>query len=104
MVKFIFGNLPKLLIYIWDEKYIENIFGFDMIYIEFGLDLEKNKKEENLPSLIFGLKAKFLLGLLRASLLVARFTLGPLAANSLRLPFLPSPVQWPVASPAHRAA
>ena len=29
--KFIFGNLPKLLIYIWDEKYIENIYEFDLI-------------------------------------------------------------------------
>ena len=28
MVKFIFGNLPKLLIYICDEKYIENILEF----------------------------------------------------------------------------
>ena len=35
MVKFIFGNLPKLLIYIWDEKYIENIFEFN-----FGLGFE----------------------------------------------------------------
>ena len=40
MAKLIFGNLPKLLIYIWDEKYIENIIGFDMIYIEFGLALK----------------------------------------------------------------
>ena len=30
MVKFIFGNLPKLLIYIWDEKYIENILEIDL--------------------------------------------------------------------------
>ena len=45
MVKFIFGNLPKLLIYIRDEKYIENIFGFDMIYIEFGLDLETQSRK-----------------------------------------------------------
>ena len=37
MEKFIFGNLPKLLIYIRDEKYIENIFEFDLI---FGLGFE----------------------------------------------------------------
>ena len=45
MVQFIFENLPKFLIYIWDEKYVENIFGFDMIYIEFGLDLKTRKRK-----------------------------------------------------------
>ena len=45
MVKFIFENLPKFLTYIWDEKYVENIFGFDMIYIEFGLDLKTRKRK-----------------------------------------------------------
>ena len=72
MVKFIFGNLPKLLIYIWDEKYIENIFEFNLIL---AYDLKtKNRKGirkmkelkklflENLPkigSFMFELKSVF---------------------------------------------
>jgi len=56
--KIYFWKLTKNCSFIFDEKYIENTFGFDTIYIEFGLDLEthsikriwkKNKKKKTSP-------------------------------------------------------
>ena len=56
MAKLIFGNLPKLLIYIWDEKYVQTLFEFAFsLHLNWLWKLNRKKilNWKNIPSFFF---------------------------------------------------